>query len=164
MQRGPAMFQNRHATREAGLLRPRVASSSPGGTGDPNRRNAMPVKSVRAAVLLAALSTALPAAGAAPAKAPACNEGEVSVRGACVTACPSSGTFADPDRCECQPGFSKILHGSGGGECQPVRCTMPGADAKLCTCPNGYQKKAKKAGKAVCVAPKAPKAKAKPTT
>jgi hypothetical protein len=107
-----------------------------------------------AMAVLAAL-VALPAA-AAPKKAkPACEEGKILVRHACVTPCATKGTFTDPAACECPPGYGKILHGDGGGECRPLACPVNKEfETKSCECPEGKIKRATSKGKAKCVAPR----------
>lgn len=106
----------------------------------------MPVKfAVRTSILVLAVALAGPAWAQQTAK-PA------------MAACPTVGTFADPSACECPPGFGKILHGNGGGECKPRACPVGSqVDPKLCDCPTGYVEKPGKKGKVTCVLPK-PKA------
>jgi hypothetical protein len=106
-----------------------------------------------AAVAAAVLFLALPASAASPPKP--CGEGKLQVRGECVVACSTTGSFTDAS-CECPPGFGKILLGGGGAECRRLACpTTKAFDPKLCDCPGGYEKKAKSASKATCVQAKA---------
>ncbi len=107
---------------------------------------------------LVLLSTAL--ATPAAARPPACPKGQVLVRGACQEVCPTQGTLADVDACECPRGFGKVLFGGGGGECKPLACPTGGPFAPgACECPAGHAMKKLAKGKAVCEASKPPAAK-----
>jgi hypothetical protein len=68
-------------------------------------------------------------------------------------ACATTGSFAEPDACQCPAGFGKILLGTGGGECRRLVCQKgKEIDPKLCDCPEGSEAKASKTkGKATCV-------------
>ena len=68
-------------------------------------------------------------------------------------ACATTGSFSDPDACECPAGYGKILLGTGGGECRRLTCQKgKEIDPKLCDCPEGSEAKASKTkGKATCV-------------
>jgi hypothetical protein len=117
----------------------------------------MPFKLVPAVLAAVALASVHPAAAAAPAKAkPACEEGKVFVRGACVVACPKEGPFK-ADTCECPPGFGKVFFGNGAGECKPLICPTTGefSAARDCQCPQGFKKKAGHKGNMKCAATKA---------
>lgn len=96
---------------------------------------------------------AIPAGAADPTSCPG---GQIAVRGECVAPCPTAGTFPKPDACECPPGYGKILHGGGGGECRRLACaTGVAIDPAMCDCPRGLDKKGIGKGKARCVAQKA---------
>ena len=75
--------------------------------------------------LAAALALAFPALAAPPQGQGDCPQGKVKVRDECRDACPTTGGFAQPAACECPAGFSKILLGSGSGECRPVATAKP---------------------------------------
>ena len=110
------------------------------------------------AIAALAVTVAVPAVAAPKSAKPACEEGKILVRQACVTPCATKGTFADPSACECPPGYGKILLGNGGGECRPLACPLDKEfEAKSCECPEGRVKRATSKGKAKCVASK-PKA------
>jgi hypothetical protein len=84
------------------------------------------------------LLVAAPASAAAKKDREACPEGQVSVKGACVAACPSTGPFASPADCECPAGYGKVLRGDGQGECGRLACRVGvRVDPKLCDCPPG---------------------------
>jgi hypothetical protein len=108
---------------------------------------------VRTSILALAVALAGPAWGEQKAKTSPCPGEQISVRGKCVDACPTTGTVANPDACECPPGFGMILFGNGGGECKRLACQKgTEIDPKLCDCPAGTEAKpSKKKGKATCV-------------
>jgi hypothetical protein len=112
-----------------------------------------------AIVLAVAVALPGPARAEQKAKTSPCPGEQISVRGKCVDACPTTGTFAKPDSCECPPGFGMILFGNGGGECKRLACQKgTEIDPKLCDCPEGTEAKpSKKKGMATCVQSK-PKA------
>jgi hypothetical protein len=106
----------------------------------------MRIRVVFQVCLIAILEVAAVPASAAEAKN-ACPDGQISVKGACRPACATKGTFAEPDACECPPGFGKVLTGNGGGQCLRLQCGLGvNIDPKLCDCPKGYAPKAVKGG------------------
>ena len=114
----------------------------------------MPLKRALSRVaLLACLAAGLPAA--AGSKRP-CPTGEDRLHGKCVKLCATTGSFAQPEGCECPAGFGKLLLGTGGGQCERLRCPAGAAiDAgQECDCVAGYQKAPAGKGKVRCEAPR----------
>ena len=104
------------------------------------------------AVLVVALCLAAAPAVAGSGKS-GCPEGQTKVKGKCVKACTTEGTFADPVSCKCPEGFSLVLHGTGAGQCLPKACptNSPFKETTACTCPKPYAKqKDKKKGTVSC--------------
>ena len=83
-----------------------------------------------------------------------CAAGERIAQGRCVKACPTEGTFGEPDSCECPSGYGKILTGNGGGQCSRLRCptNTPMPAKKDCDCPPNYEKHNVAKGKVRCEA------------
>ena len=104
-------------------------------------------------IALCALALAPSISRAAEAKAAACPEGQIAVKGACVQACPTQGAFKE-DACECPPKFGKVFFGNGSAECRPAICPAKGefSPDRSCDCPEGYAKKSAKKGNMKCVA------------
>jgi hypothetical protein len=105
---------------------------------------------VRLALVLALAQA--PQAFAADPK-PACPEGQTMSGGKCVTACPTTGAFQQPDDCECPSGFGKILTGDGNGLCDRLRCptNSPFESTRACDCPSNFEKSKPKKGQVSCV-------------
>jgi hypothetical protein len=104
------------------------------------------------AILVVALCLAAAPAVAGSGKS-SCPEGQLKVKGKCVKACPTEGTFGEPDSCKCPEGFSLVLHGSGAGQCLPKACptNSPFKETTACTCPKPYAKQpGSKKGTLVC--------------
>jgi hypothetical protein len=136
----------------------------------------LPQPAIRLTVAILATLVLVPVAWAAetraaetkPAATPACPEGQVTFRGGCVQACPTTEPFNTPDACECPPGYGKILTGDGNGQCHRVLCpgNSPFEPTRDCECPHNMARtKPNKEGKVRCVlqkdkaVPKQPKAK-----
>lgn len=113
---------------------------------------------VRLALLLTALF--LPQAGAAAQAKSGCPEGETKIGGKCVKACPTAGSFTEPDACECPTGYGKIQHGSGTAECSRVLCpsNSPFPKSKDCDCDHNFAKVPAKGDQVICKLKTAPPA------